>query len=82
MGDGGQAAATRRTGVAGALADVLSMGASGYRAAKSDTEMAARRRALEKEEIRLMPDLEEEELALITNRKDCARAVPASSRER
>jgi VIT1/CCC1 family predicted Fe2+/Mn2+ transporter len=53
------------TGVAGALADALSMGASGYLAAKSEGEMAARQIAIEKEELRLMPDLEEQELVLI-----------------
>jgi len=57
------------TGVAGALADALSMGASGYLAAKSEGEMAARQIAIEKEEMRLMPDLEETELAIILEAK-------------
>jgi vacuolar iron transporter family protein len=57
------------TGVAGALADALSMGASGYLAAKSEGEVAARQEALEREEIRLMPDIEEDELALIYESK-------------
>lgn len=57
------------TGLAGALADALSMGASGYLAAKSEGEMAARQIAIEKEEIRLMPDLEERELAIILEAK-------------
>ena len=57
------------TGVAGALADALSMGSSGYLAAKSESEVAARQIAIEKEEIRLMPDLEEKELALILEAK-------------
>jgi predicted membrane protein (TIGR00267 family) len=57
------------TGVAGALADALSMGSSGYLAAKSESEVAARQVAIEKEELRLMPDLEEEELALILEAK-------------
>ena len=51
------------TGVAGALADALSMGASGYLAAKSEAEVSARQVAIEKEEMRLMPDIEERELA-------------------
>ncbi len=57
------------TGLAGVLADALSMGASGYLAAKSEGEMAARQIAIEKEEIRLMPDLEEQELAIILEAK-------------
>ncbi len=57
------------TGLAGALADALSMGASGYLAAKSEGEMAARQIAIEREEIRLMPDLEEQELAIILEAK-------------
>ena len=57
------------TGVAGALADALSMGSSGYLAAKSQGEMATRQIAIEKEEMRLMPDLEEQELAIILEAK-------------
>ena len=57
------------TGLAGVLADALSMGASGYLAAKSEGEMAARQIAIEKEEIRLMPDLEEQELTIILEAK-------------
>src|SRR5882672_9121034 len=57
------------TGIAGAMADALSMGSSGYLAAKSEAEVAARQIAIEKEEIRLMPDLEEKELAIILEAK-------------
>src|SRR6185295_8890614 len=57
------------TGLAGAMADALSMGSSGYLAAKSEGEVAARQIAIEKEEIRLMPDLEEKELAIILEAK-------------
>jgi len=57
------------TGVAGALADALSMGASGYLAAKSEAEMSARQVAMEKVEMRLMPDIEERELAIILEAK-------------
>jgi VIT1/CCC1 family predicted Fe2+/Mn2+ transporter len=57
------------TGVAGALADALSMGASGYLAAKSEAEMAARQVAIERVEMKLMPDVEERELAVILEAK-------------
>jgi VIT1/CCC1 family predicted Fe2+/Mn2+ transporter len=53
------------SGVAGMIADSLSMGASGYLAAKSEQEVYAHEIAMEKEEIRLMPEVEEEELALM-----------------
>ena len=53
------------SGVAGALADALSMGSSGYLAAKSEAEVQAHQIDIERHEMRLMPDLEEEELALI-----------------
>src|SRR5438093_457088 len=66
------------TGVAGAFADALSMGSSGYLAAKSEAEMSARQVAMEREEIRLMPDLEEDELALIYEAKGLS---PARARE-
>lgn len=57
------------TGVAGAIADALSMGSSGYLAAKSEAEVQAHQIEMERQEIRLMPDLEEEELALIYEAK-------------
>src|SRR4029079_9218072 len=44
--------------------DALSMGSSGYLAAKSEREVFEHEIAMEKEEIRLMPDLEREELSL------------------
>jgi len=50
-------------------ADSLSMGSSGYLAAKSEQEVYAHEIAMEKEEIRLMPDVEEEELALLYEAK-------------
>jgi VIT1/CCC1 family predicted Fe2+/Mn2+ transporter len=56
-------------GLAGAVADALSMGASGYLAAKSEAEVNAHEIAMEREEIRLMPELEEEELALLYQAK-------------
>jgi predicted membrane protein (TIGR00267 family) len=57
------------SGVAGMIADALSMGASGYLAAKSEQEVYAHEIAMEKEELRLMPDVELEELALIYEAK-------------
>jgi VIT1/CCC1 family predicted Fe2+/Mn2+ transporter/rubrerythrin len=57
------------SGVAGALADALSMGSSGYLAAKSEQEVHAHQIEMERHEMRLMPDLEEEELALIYEAK-------------
>jgi len=53
------------SGLAGMIADALSMGASGYLAAKSEQEVYAHEIAMEKEEIRIMPDVEEEEIALV-----------------
>jgi VIT1/CCC1 family predicted Fe2+/Mn2+ transporter len=57
------------SGVAGALADALSMGASGYLAAKSEAEVHAHDVEMERYEIRLMPEIEEDELALIYEAK-------------
>ncbi|HEY7194972.1 MAG TPA: VIT1/CCC1 transporter family protein [Gemmatimonadales bacterium] len=52
------------SGVAGMIADALSMGSSGYLAAKSEQEVYEHEIAMEKEEIRLMPEVEMEEMAL------------------
>ncbi len=52
------------SGVAGMIADALSMGSSGYLAAKSEQEVWEHEIAMEKEEIRLMPEVEQEEMAL------------------
>ena len=57
------------SGVAGMIADALSMGSSGYLAAKSEQEVWEHEIAMEKEEIRLMPEVEEEELALVYQAK-------------
>ncbi len=57
------------SGVAGMIADALSMGSSGYLAAKSEQEVWAHEIAMEKEEIRLMPDVEQDELALLYEAK-------------
>jgi VIT1/CCC1 family predicted Fe2+/Mn2+ transporter/rubrerythrin len=57
------------SGVAGALADALSMGSSGFLAAKSEAEVQAHQIEMERHEMRLMPDLEEDELAVIYEAK-------------
>jgi vacuolar iron transporter family protein len=57
------------TGIAGAIADALSMGSSGYLAAASEAEVQAHQIEMERQEMRLMPELEEEELALIYQAK-------------
>jgi VIT1/CCC1 family predicted Fe2+/Mn2+ transporter len=54
------------------------MGSSGYLAAKSEAEVTARQIAIERDELRLMPDLEEKELALILEAKGLA---PDNARE-
>ena len=61
------------SGVAGAFADALSMGSSGYLAAKSEAEVQAHQIEMERHEMRLMPDLEEEELAVIYEAKGLSR---------
>ena len=57
------------SGVAGAIADALSMGSSGFLAAKSEAEVQAHQIEMERHEMRLMPDLEEDELAVIYESK-------------
>jgi VIT1/CCC1 family predicted Fe2+/Mn2+ transporter len=56
-------------GLAGMVADALSMASSGYLAAKSEREVHEHEIAMEREEIRLMPELEQEELALLYQAK-------------
>jgi vacuolar iron transporter family protein len=56
-------------GVAGLIADALSMGSSGYLAAKSEQEVYAHEIAMERQEIELMPEVERDELALIYEAK-------------
>ncbi len=50
-------------GLAGLLADALSMAASGFLAARSEQEVHAHELALEEAELRLMPEAEKKELA-------------------
>ena len=56
-------------GVAGLIADALSMGSSGYLAAKSELEVYANEIAMERDEIAMMPEVERDELALIYEAK-------------
>ncbi|MGH7618494.1 MAG: VIT1/CCC1 transporter family protein [Gemmatimonadaceae bacterium] len=63
-------------GVAGLIADALSMGSSGYLAAKSEQEVYANEIAMERDEVALMPEVERDELALIYEAKGMA-AEPA-----
>lgn len=56
-------------GVAGLIADALSMGASGYLAAKSEREVYEHEIAMERTEVELMPEVERDELALIYEAK-------------
>jgi vacuolar iron transporter family protein len=64
-----QHAAVVVAGVAGAIADALSMGSSGFLAAKSEREVYDYEIAMEKDEIALMPEIERDELALIYEAK-------------
>src|SRR5437867_8124238 len=57
------------SGIAGMIADALSMGSSGYLAAKSEQEVYDHEIAMEKEEVRIMPEVEEEEIALVYQTK-------------
>jgi VIT1/CCC1 family predicted Fe2+/Mn2+ transporter len=69
-------------GVAGLIADALSMGSSGYLAAKSEQEVYAHEIAMERDEIALMPEVERDELALIYEAKgfDAAEARALATR--
>jgi vacuolar iron transporter family protein len=69
-------------GIAGLIADALSMGSSGYLAAKSEQEVYAHEIAMERDEIALMPEVERDELALIYEAKglDAAEARSLATR--
>ena len=56
-------------GIAGMVADALSMGSSGYLAAKSEREVHEHEIALEREELELLPEAEREELSLLYQAK-------------
>ncbi len=60
-------------GVAGLIADALSMGSSGYLAAKSQQEVYEHEIEMERDEIALMPDVERDELALVYEAKGMER---------
>lgn len=62
-------------GVAGAIADALSMGSSGYLAAKSEREVYEYEIAMERDEVALMPEIERDELALIYEAKGMDQAA-------
>lgn len=66
------------SGIAGLAADALSMGSSGFLAAKSQQEVFEHEIGVEREELRLMPDLEVAELALLYR----ARGIDAESAQR
>ena len=56
-------------GVAGLIAAALSMGSSGYLAAKSEQEVHDNEIAMERDEIAMMPEVERDELAIIYEAK-------------
>jgi VIT1/CCC1 family predicted Fe2+/Mn2+ transporter len=55
------------------IANALSMGSSGYLAAKSEQEVYANEIAMERDEVALMPEIERDELALIYEAKGMGR---------
>ena len=61
-------------GVAGLIADALSMGSSGYLASKSEREVYEYEISMEKTEVELMPEIERDELAIIYEAKGMDRA--------
>jgi VIT1/CCC1 family predicted Fe2+/Mn2+ transporter len=61
-------------GIAGLLAGAFSMAAGEYISMQSQRELFERQIALEREEMRVMPDIEEEELAQIYRAKGISRA--------
>lgn len=62
-------------GVAGLIADALSMGSSGYLAAKSEQEVYQHEIEMERDEVALMPEVERDELALMYEAKGMRREV-------
>jgi len=62
-------------GVAGLIADALSMGSSGFLAAKSEQEVYAHEIAMERDEVALMPEIERDELALVYEAKGMERTA-------
>src|SRR3954464_3132617 len=66
---GNQHQAVVVAGVAGLIADALSMGSSGYLASKSEREVYDYEISMEKTEVELMPEIERDELAVIYEAK-------------
>lgn len=64
-------------GVAGLLAGAFSMGAGEYISMQSQREMFEQQIAIEREELRVMPDVEEQELVAIYRAKGLAEADAA-----
>ena len=62
-------------GIAGLIADALSMGSSGYLASKSEREVYDYEISMEKTEVELMPEIERDELAVIYEAKGMDRAT-------
>jgi VIT1/CCC1 family predicted Fe2+/Mn2+ transporter len=62
-------------GIAGIIADALSMGSSGYLAAKSEREVYEHEIAMERAEVELMPEVERDELALLYEAKGMDRTA-------
>jgi len=62
-------------GMAGLIADALSMGSSGYLASKSEREVYEYEIAMEKTEVELMPEIERDELAVIYEAKGMERGA-------
>ena len=67
-------------GIAGLLAGAFSMAAGEYISMQSQRELFERQIALEREEMRVMPDVEQEELAQIYRAKGLPAADAARSR--
>src|SRR6267378_5929432 len=65
-------------GVAGLIADALSMGSSGYLASKSEREVYDYEISMEKAEVELMPEIERDELAVIYEAKGMDRETAHS----
>jgi predicted membrane protein (TIGR00267 family) len=61
-------------GVAGLIADALSMGSSGYLASKSEREVYEYEISMERTEVELMPEIERDELAVIYEAKGMDRS--------
>ena len=62
-------------GMAGLIADALSMGSCGYLASKSESAVYEYEIAMEKTEVELMPEIERDELAIIYEAKGMDRGA-------